>query len=288
VTAFELQFLWNGLVQGSLLAVAALGLTTLFGILNFINIAYGSYFAFGAYIALSANISLGLPMWAAGPMGVVGAAVLSLVSDRVVFKKFRTRPPIILFIVSIGVAMILRNAIRVIWGTGSQNFDMPLRVAPQVMGVYILPEQVAILVISLLLLGGTYVLLRRTKLGISMRALSDDRELAKIRGLDTERIITHVWLITGAIAGLAGVLSAIDGNLTPIMGFTTIISVFAAVILGGVGNPFGAIIGGYTIGLAEEVSIIIIPSEYKLGVSLMIIIVVLLLKPEGIFGGTTR
>ncbi|GAB6861000.1 branched-chain amino acid ABC transporter permease [Haloplanus litoreus] len=282
------QLVWNGLVVGSIIAVSALGLTLIFGILNFINIAYGDYMAAGAYVAWAVNAQIGLPLGVAIVAGILTMSVGAVVLDKIVFQHFRTRSPITLLIVSIGLAFIIRNFIRAIWGPSGHFYDLPMEANPSFAGVRFSVEQVAIMVVSMLLLLGVYLLLRRTRIGIAMRAASDDRMLSRIRGVDTEKLVLYVWLIGGAIAGLGGIMLGLDAQLRPNMGFTALIPIFAAVILGGIGDPKGAVAGGYTIGVAQEVSVAVIPSEYKFGVGLLALIVGLLTRPDGLFGEATR
>jgi branched-subunit amino acid ABC-type transport system permease component len=285
---FDPQFIWFGLVSGSLIALGALGLTLIFGILDFINIAYGEYMAFGAFVAFGLNTQANLPIVVAGIGGVLGAGVLALALDKVVFEKFRNRSAIVLLVVSIGLSFILRNSIRIIWGSGTKRFDIPIEEAPTYFGINILPDQVAIILLSLGVLALTFVLLRKTDIGIAMRAASDDTDLARIRGVDTERLVLYVWLVGGLIAGIAGVMLGIDSVLRPTMGFLTLIPIFAAVILGGIGDPVGAVVGGYAIGLLQELSVVVIPSEYKPLIGLLVLVVGLLTRPDGLFGEATR
>ncbi|MFC6954697.1 branched-chain amino acid ABC transporter permease [Halorubellus litoreus] len=282
------QFIWFGLVSGSLIALGALGLTLIFGILDFINIAYGEYMALGAFIAYGLNTSTELPIYAVAVVGLFATGPLAVAMDKLVFQHFRDRSSIVLLVVSIGLAFILRNLIRVIWGSGSKRFDVPIEAAPTYFGVQILADQVAIVALSLVALGVTFLLLRRTDIGVAMRAASDDTDLAQLRGVDTERLVTYVWLVGGIIAGLAGVMLGLDGQLRPTMGFLALIPIFAAVILGGIGDPVGAVVGGYAIGLLQEVSVIVIPTEYKPLVGLALLVVGLLVRPDGVFGEATR
>ncbi|WP_251341911.1 branched-chain amino acid ABC transporter permease [Haloplanus halophilus] len=284
----DLQLVWNGLVVGSIIAVSALGLTLIFGILNFINIAYGDYMAAGAYVAWAVNAQVGLPLGVAIVVGILTMSVGAVVLDKIVFQHFRSRSPITLLIVSIGVAFFLRNLIRAVWGPSGHFYELPLTANPSVLGIRYSIEQVAIMVTSLVLLVGVYGLLRRTRIGIAMRAASDDRMLSRIRGVDTERLVLYVWLIGGAIAGLGGIMLGLDAQIRPNMGFTALIPIFAAVILGGIGDPKGAVAGGYTIGVLQEVSVSVIPSEYKFGVGLLALIVGLITRPDGLFGEATR
>jgi len=282
------QFIWNGLVVGSLIALAALGLTLLFGLLNFINIAYGDYMAFGAYFALAANVGFGLPIVVSILIGAIGGGILAVVVHKFVFSKFMDRSPIVLLVVSIGMAFILRNVIRIFWSTDPQYYAVPVEEGPSLLGVTFLPEQVAIIAASLVVLGLLFLLLHRTRIGIAMRAASDDTDLARLRGIDTKRLVIYISLVGGIIAAFAGIMLGLDSNLRPNMGFIALIPIFAAVILGGIGDPTGAVIGGYVIGIGQEVSVAFIPSEYKPVVGLVLLIIGLLARPDGLFGEATR
>jgi len=282
------QFIWNGLVVGSLIALAGLGLTLLFGLLNFINIAYGDYMAFGAYFALAANVGFGLPIVVSILIGAIGGGILAVVVHKFIFSKFMDRSPIVLLVVSIGMAFILRNVIRIFWSTDPQYYAVPVEEGPSLLGVTFLPEQVAIIAASLVVLGLLFLLLHRTRIGIAMRAASDDTDLARLRGIDTKRLVIYISLVGGIIAAFAGIMLGLDSNLRPNMGFIALIPIFAAVILGGIGDPTGAVIGGYVIGIGQEVSVAFIPSEYKPVVGLVLLIIGLLARPDGLFGEATR
>ena len=286
MAAFDPQLLWNGVVLGSLIALAALGLTLLFGLLNFINIAYGEYLAWGAYIALGAKWA-DVPFILAIALGAIGAGVIAVITDRVVFTQFSDRDPVVLLVVSIGVAFILRNLIRVVYG-GSTYFYEIGGEAPVVLGIRVLPAQIVIVTLSVLILAVVFLILNKTRIGIAMRAASDDTDLARIRGINTKRLVIYVSLIGGVIAGIAGTMLGIDSNITPTMGFLFLIPIFAAVILGGIGDPVGAVVGGYALGIGQNLSIMFIPSEYTPAFALLILIIGLLTRPNGLFGEATR
>jgi branched-subunit amino acid ABC-type transport system permease component len=288
MAGFDPQFVWFGLVSGSLIALGALGLTLIFGILDFINIAYGEYMALGAFIAFGLNTEVGLPVAVSGVLAVLAMGPIAVTLDKAVFQHFRDRSAVVLLVVSIGVSFVLRNVIRIVWGSGSHRFDVPITEAPTYLGVQVLPDQVAIVLLSLTVLAGTFVLLRKTDIGIAMRAASDDADLARIRGVDTERLVLYVWVVGGVIAAIAGVMLGLDSQLRPTMGFLALIPIFAAVILGGIGDPVGAVVGGYAIGLLQELSVVVIPTEYKSVVGLALLVVGLLTRPDGLFGEATR
>jgi branched-subunit amino acid ABC-type transport system permease component len=284
-----LSFFWNGLVEGSLIALAGLGLTLLFGLLNFINIAYGEYMAWAAYITLLATAG-GLPFVGAILVGAVGGGLIAIAADRAIFQHFSNRSPVVLLVVSIGTSFILRNLIRVLVPSEFRTalYGVELLHVPNIAGVTILGNQVVVLVLSVLILGGVFLLLNRTRIGIAMRAASNDTDLARLRGIDTNRLVIYVTVLGGFIAGIAGVMLGLESQVNPTMGFTFLIPVFAAVILGGIGDPLGAVIAGYALGIAQKLSLVIIPSEYTPAVALLVLIAGLLTRPDGIFGEATR
>jgi branched-chain amino acid transport system permease protein/neutral amino acid transport system permease protein len=147
------------------------------------------------------------------------------------------------------------------------------------------PNQVGILIISVVMMVLMYVLLQRTSIGIAMRAVSNNTNLAQLRGINTDRIVLYVVLIGGGAAGLAGAMLGLDSQLRPLMGFQFLIPVFAAVVLGGIGSPIGAVVSGYLIGVAQEVSLLVLPAEYEPVVGLVVLVGALLIRPEGLFGG---
>jgi branched-subunit amino acid ABC-type transport system permease component len=279
-----IQLVWNGVAVGSMIAVAAVGLTLMIGILNFLNIAYAEYLTLGAYFAFAANTSLGVSVPTSVLLGTAGMAVGAVAVDKMTFEHFRSRHGLTLLVVSIGVSFVMRNAIQAVWGPGPKRFDTPIREAPLVFGVRMLPEQVASVAVGLLILAGVYFILRRTAVGLAMRAASNNIDLARIRGIDTERLVFYVWVVTGAIAGFAWSILAVQTQLSPLLGFELLLTLFAAIVLGGIGSPTGAVVAGYVIGIAQELSVAVIPPEYKAAVGMAILVIALLFKPEGLFG----
>lgn len=284
-----LRLTWDGLVQGSLIAIAALGLTLIFGILNYINAAYAEYLTAGAYATLTVSGAFepDLMIVPAVLAGAVAGAVVALVSEELVFRPFRSRPPIILLIVSLSLGSIYRALVRVFFSPEEQFFQLSLG-SVSLGFTNVSPVQPAIVASSVGVLAGFYLLLQRTDIGIAMRAIASDKALARTFGLDAEFVIVVVTLLGGAVAGLAGAMLGIFSSVGPTLGFGFLIPVFAAVIVGGIGDPFGAIVAGYIIGIGQSVSILVIPSKYTPAVALLALIVTLLIRPKGIFGEATR
>jgi len=287
VVSFDPQFLVNGVIVGSTIALAAIGLTLIFGVLDFINFAHGEYLTIGAYAAFVANVTLGLPFVVAAAVAIPVTVVIALVLDRVVFYPLRRQGVggLALLITSVGLSMILRNGIETIWSSDNLRYGVAGAESVQVLGVRITAVQVAIVVVSLVLMVAIHLLLTRTVLGISMRATASNRSLALSSGVNAEGIVTWTWVIGAGLTAIAGVLIGLNTVVRPSMGFELLLVMFAAVILGGIGDPYGAMLGGLAIGMAQEVSVAFISSAYKPAVAFTIMVVLLLWKPEGLRGG---
>jgi branched-chain amino acid transport system permease protein len=277
-----LQFFFNGLITGGILALPAIGFSLLYRILRFPNFAFGAYLTCGAYAAWTVNGTLGQPILIGLVVAMGTTAAVGMIVDQAAFRRLRQRRPLTLAIVSIGASFILENIVRFIWGGGLQYYRLPVYRDVNLVGLHLGKEQMAIFLIACFFMFLVHVLLKATRLGKAMRALADNPNLAEIKGIDTERIILLTSGIGGALAGASGVFLGMDTIIEPMMGFNLILSVFAGAILGGIGSAKGAMAGALVIGLAEEMSLLAIPSTYKSAVGLGIIILILVLRPSGL------
>jgi len=278
------QYLFNGLVTGGILALPSVAFSLLWKLLRFPNFAVGTYLTIGAFAAFAVNHGLGWRiewawLWAFGVTGAV-----AWVADRVAFRPLRDRRPFALAIASIGVAFVLENGVRFIWGNDYRSYDVPVTRALVWHGLRVGREQLAILGVAVALMVLVQGFLDRTRLGIAMRASADNPLLARVKGLPTERIIGLATLGGGALAGGAGVFLGLDTTIDPLLGTGLIIAVFAAAILGGIGSAPGALLGALVVGVMEEVSTLVIPPTYKSAVGFAIILVMLLVRPQGLAG----
>ena len=283
-----LQLIVYGLISGSILALGAIGLTLIYGILNFANFAHGDLMALGAYLALFFKVSLALPMWLAFVLAMLCTAVLGVGLDWIWFRPLRQRRAraAIMAISSLGLALILQNLIRLLWGPQVQYYSRTIHFpfTVPVLQVRLNTQQGLIFAIAVGLVILVSLFLQRTKLGKAMRATSDNFNLALVSGIDTERVVIWTWLLGAALAAAGGTLLGMSVRLQPIMGWDLLLPIFAATILGGIGSPYGAMAGALIIGLAEELSTPFIPTEYKTAVSLILLVLVLLVRPRGLFG----
>jgi branched-subunit amino acid ABC-type transport system permease component len=281
------QLIINGLVSGLLIALPAISLTLIYGLLKFSNFAIGAMLTFGAYAGWVANTLLGLPLIAAIVVAAIVSAAAAVLTDVLVFSRLRGQGSIVLLVASIGVSLVLENICRFAFGNSTRSFDTPVVRPLRWAGLHVSHEQIltAVLVLACLLV--FQVLLRATRLGRAMRAVAEDPALAAVRGIEAIRIGRITWALSGALAALAGVLGGLDRAVEPLLGWSYQIPVFAATILGGLGNPAGAVLGALVIGVTEELSGLIIPTNDRQVVSFAMIVLLLLFRSQGLLGAKT-
>jgi neutral amino acid transport system permease protein len=282
------QLLFNGLAVGSIIALAAVGLTLTCGILRLSNFAHGDFMTLGAYITWIVNAQ-GVNLWLAMLVGAAVTAIAMLIAERLLWKPMRDRraDSTTLIIISIGLALFLRNGILMIWGGSNQRYDLPVMTATEILGVKVALDRLLVIGLAIIVIIALHFLLQKTKIGKAMRAVSDSTDLARVTGINVEWVVFWTWIITGVLTALGGAMfGLITGGVRPNMGWFLILPMFAAVILGGIGNPYGAIAGALVIGIVQEISVPLIGSDYKLGVALLIMILLLLFRPQGLFKGT--
>ncbi len=275
-----------GIITGGVLALAALGLSLLFRTVKFINFSYGDVLALGAYLAFFCNVTLGLPLLPAALLGMLLTGIVGVIIHKVVVKPLKEgvkAGPLTLLIATMGVAFMIRNIILIVWGPEPKMYNVATQEAMQIGPFLITPIQLMAILISVLIMVLIYLLLRYTQLGKMIRATSDNIDLARVRGIRTERVIVWTWLISSALAGLAGVMLGLMGAVDHHMGIEMLLVIFASVIMGGIGNPYGAVAGAMIIGIAMEVSSAFGLSEYKAALAYLLMGVILLLKPKGLF-----
>jgi neutral amino acid transport system permease protein len=281
----------NGLVSGSYFALGAVGLTLVYGTLRLVNFAHGDLLTFGAYMAFLANVTWGVPLVLAALFAVVVTAALGVVSERVMWRPMRARGAglLQLMLMTLGLAFVIRYGIQLIWGTLPRRLDVDVTTSVSVLGLRIGRTELIVVAVGFVTLLAVGLMLRASSLGRQMRALADDMALAEVTGIDTDRVIVATWIFAAGLAGLAGVLyTAAIGTMTPNLGFFLLLSLFAAVILGGIGNAYGALAGGLLLGLAQEWSTLLIDARWKVAVGFAILIVVLIVRPQGLFGRAER
>ena len=281
-----------GLVTASVLSIAAVGLSLQFGITNYINFAYGDFMALGAFFTYVLNNEvLHWNIWIALIGGSLLVGVFAVLVSRFILSPFARRfdKTFYVLIVTFGLSLILLNLMYAIWGATVRFYNVPINRALHIGPLLLTTYQLIVMAIAVVLMIAIALLLKTTRLGKSMRAMSDNTTLAMTSGIDTRRITTITWFLSGTMAGLAGsVLGLTEGNLTPSSGELFLFVIFAAVIVGGVGSIYGAMAGAVLIGLATEVSAAFINPAYKLDVAFVILILTLLFRPSGLFARSGR
>ena len=288
------QLLVEGIKFGSIIAITAIGLSLIFGTTGLINFAHGELVTLGATVAFVLNASVTGPQLQLIPATLVAVAIGATfggVLELALWKPLRLRGVgrIQLFIVSIGLSLLIRHIILVLFGTRPQPYsDYTIQQEWQWGPVSIAPRDLVITLLSLLVLAGVGLMLRRTWTGKAIRAVSDNRDLAESSGIDVSRVILNVWLLAGGLAALGGVFFGLAQFVSWDMGFKLLLLMFAAVILGGLGTAYGVIAGSLVVGIAAQVSTIWFPVELQNAWALIVLILVLLVRPQGIFGQRER
>ncbi len=280
----------NGLVAGSYLGLGAIGLTLVFGVLRLVNFAHGDMLTAGAYFTIGLS-TLGLPLGLAVPGAILGTALLAYLSEVLVWRPMRDARAgsLQLFLTAIGLALVIRFSIQFVSGGQARTLGIDILSSFEIGDVRLGMMQGIVLVAGLIAMGLVGVMLRHTALGKQMRAYADNRALAEVSGIETRRIVIVTWLLSGLLAGLAGLLYAgAIGTFNPNFGLTLLLSLFAAAILGGIGNAYGALVGGLIIGLSQEWATLFVNPRWKPAVGFVILILTLLVLPQGIFGKTRR
>ncbi|SDS49565.1 branched-chain amino acid ABC transporter permease [Bradyrhizobium canariense] len=279
------QLVVDGLVSGLLLALPALALTIVFGILKFPNFAVGATLTLGAYTAWVINTFLHLSLLEAGAISALIVAGVLVLSDVLIFVRLRDRGSIVLLVASLGLSLILENICRFAFGNSTRNFNAEIARPMRWHGLRINHEQFVAAITVILCVIVVQLLLYASPLGRAMRATADNPALAAVRGIERETIVRITWALSGALLAMSGVLAGLDRAVDPLLGWNYQIPVFAAAILGGLGNPLGAVIGALVIGLTEELSTLILPTNYRQVVSFGIILLLLLIRTQGLLGG---
>jgi neutral amino acid transport system permease protein len=276
----------NGLSSGAIYALGAIGLSLVYGILKLVNFAHGDFMTLGGYVAFAVNVTAGMPLLVAGLASLVAVAVLGLLLEYSVWRPMRRRGAGILqlLLLSLGLAFVIRNLILFQWTARDRGLDVDQTQVWHPLDLDLTRIQVIVMTTAGVVLVLVAVMLKSTLIGKSMRALSDSFDLAEVSGVNTTRVVAYTWLLAGSLAGLAGVLAAIYTTLTPNTGWFLLLSIFAAVVLGGIGNAYGALIGGLALGLVQEWSTMFVVPTYKEAIGFGVLILVLLLRPQGVFG----
>ncbi len=297
----SLQFLADGLFAGALIGLGAVGLTLTYSILRFSNFTHGDFISWGAYLTLAIvgglagviapagrfmPFSFGWPLIVAGLLAMALTGLLALLLDSALFKPLRrTGHGIVMVIASFGASLALRALLEFLFTSEPAYFSRAIQIAvPLGLGIRVTPDQMAMMGLALVVVIAMHLLLTRTHIGRSMRAVSENPALARVVGIDVAAVIRATWLIGGALACVSGIMLGLTVQIRPQMGFDLLLPLFAAAILGGIGSVWGAILGGLVVGIGEAAAVQFVGSEYRAAVAFLLLIAMLLVRPRGFFG----
>jgi branched-subunit amino acid ABC-type transport system permease component len=280
------QILVNGIIAGSIYALIASGFSLIYSTNKFVHFAHGTVAIFGGYILYWLYSLLGLNFYLAVILTIITTAIIGYLLNLIVYRTLRAKKSSssILLIASVGILILLESLILILFGADVKTINLiQVSTGLSFAGAYITPLQISIVAISIILLILLYFFMNKTKIGKAMRAVSDNKDVAEVVGISAEKVYSWSFVIGSAIAGIAGILIALEQNLEPTMGTNLMVKGFAGAIIGGIGSVPGAVVGSYFLGLAENFGIWFLPSGYKDAIAFVILLIFLLFKPNGIF-----
>jgi branched-chain amino acid transport system permease protein len=298
----NLQFIADGLVAGATIGLGAVGVTLTYSILRFANFAHGEFISWGCYLTWAVAAVIGAlstaSLDAIDPLSVgwnvilaclVAMALTGLIAiglDTVLFRPLRARgASITAVIASFGASMAMRALLETLFSSRQRYLSQELQIAiPLGAGLRVTPDQIALIGVTGLLVIVLHVVLTRTSVGRAMRAVSENPSLARVVGIDVSRVVRLTWFLGGALACASGVMMGLIVQIRPTMGAELLLPLFAASIVGGIGSVGGALIGGLVVGLSEAVTVALVGAQWRAGVAFVVLIAVLLVRPNGLFG----
>lgn len=279
------QYLINGIAQGSIYALVALGYTMVYGIIKLINFAHGEFYMMGAFIGFFC-ISSGMPLLLAFPMAMIGSGLIAVSVEKLIYRPIRNAGRIVALITALGASLFFQYLGQGVLGADPKAFPSPIAEKTYMLGeVIVTRTQIIILLSTIILMALLYWLVNHTKIGKAMRATSYNKNAAELMGINTDQIISFTFFIGAALAGAAGVLVGMYYNtVDPMMGLIPGLKAFVAAVLGGIGIIPGAVLGGLTLGIAENLVVGFWVSTYRDAIAFTILIIILLVKPTGLLG----
>ena len=278
------NLLINGTVEGLLMALPALALTLVMAIARFPNAATGDYMTVAAYAAVGAQWLVPNSLLLAAVCAIGAGVAVSLVFYLWVFRALRGRPLVASLVASIGVAFFARSILTFAVGQDQLTLHVPMARAWNFGGIRVLPLDLVVAAVSIVAMALLFALLRLTPVGRQMRAVADNPDLARASGIRANRVLLVLWAVVGALCALGGFLFGAKSVVSPELGWEQLIPAFAAMILGGIGSPGGAVAGAVLLGIAQELSVPLVGPSYKIAVAFVVLLLVLLVRPRGLFG----
>lgn len=279
-------FIVPGLIIGAIYAAGAIAINLLFAVLRFANLAIGDMITLGAYFTLLIKI-MGAPLWLALMVAMGLSAVCALLMDKLFYAYLRPKPRIMMVMASLGVAFMIRAIVQIFWGVDPISYSTGISRPDRYFGILLKQREIWTLVITLLAFVCLYAYIELSKWGKALLAYANNPELVGLCGVSSQRLMMVTWIIVGILVTLCGFFMGLNTELKPLIGWNLLLPMFAAAIMGGVGRIDGAILGGFIIGIAEELAVLVFPTEYKSAVAFVLLIFILLIRPTGILKGKT-
>jgi branched-subunit amino acid ABC-type transport system permease component len=279
-----LQAILNGVLSGALLAVPAIGFTTIFAVLRFPDFAVASYATIGAFAGWFANVQWGFGVVPVLLIAFAFAGIVGVVAEHIALKPLRPAGPLTVAIGSIALNLVLENAVRFGFGNDLRGYDLPLARDIRFAGLRVGPQQLQNLALAAGVLALVFAFFRFSRFGQAMRAAADNPDLARLKGIDPGRVAALALLLGAGLSGVGGVLLGFDTSIDPLTGYRVLLSVFAAAVLGGLGSISGAVVGALALGVAEEVALLGAPPTYRSAVGFAAILLMLTFRPRGLLG----
>ncbi len=284
------QVLFNTLTRASELALISISLTMVYDLLDFASFAQNEFATAGAYLTLFFSVGLGMNLVLSAALAVVITGFLGMFTDRLIFRWLRGSHASIRMVASIGLAQGIRSLVQVFWGGQIKDYGLGVQSPVMILGANVTPIRILIVVVAAIAMLGFHFFLHRTDLGRAIRATSDNRDLAEATGIDTERVVLYVWFLACAFAAIGGILIGLETQLRPNMCTAILLATFCCVILGGIGNVYGAVVGSLIFAAAENFGLAInlggiqLPVRYKPALAFVVLILTLLIRPTGVLG----
>jgi branched-subunit amino acid ABC-type transport system permease component len=279
-----LQALLNGLMTGALIAIPAIGFTAIFAVLRYPSFTIAAYTTIGAFAGWYVNTRFGWGVLPAVIAAAIASGLFSIAGEEKILSHLRPAGALTTAIGSIALNLVLENLVRFFFGNDLKGFDLPLYPDMRFGNLRVGAQQLEDLAIAVAIMALVFLFLRYTRFGRAMRAVADNDDLARLKGIDPQRIAIVAVALGGGLAGLGGVLLGVDTSIDPLTGYRILLTVFAAAVLGGLGSVPGAVVGALSIGVAEEVALLFIPPTYRTAVGFVAIVLMLTFRPRGLLG----
>lgn len=279
-----LQAVLNGIMTGALIAVPAVGFTTIFAVLRYPNFAVAAYATIGAFAGWWVNTQLGLGVLPTLIAALVAAGLVGVVAEEVALKGLRPAGALTVAIGSIALNLVLENMVRFGFGNDLKGYDLPIEPDFRFLDFRVGPQQIENLALAVAIMACVFLFLRFTTYGKAMLAVADNADLARLKGIDPRQIAIIAVFIGAGLSGVGGVLLGLDTSIDPLTGYRVLLSVFAAAVLGGLGSIPGAVAGAIAVGIAEELALLIVPATYRGAIGFAAILLMLTFRPRGLLG----